>query len=224
MHDVALEGRTVLFVSHNMAAVTRLCERVMFLNEGRLIGDGPSAKVVSAYLNSGVGTTGARQWLDPTKAPAGEVTRLRAVYVRSEDGHITEAIDIRRPVRVEMEYEVLKPGYVLLPYYDFHNESGLCLFGTCDLDPAWRQRPRPKGRWVSTVLIPGNFLAEGTMFVNAGLITLNPRVFQFEERTAVAFQVIDSLDGDSARGDWAGKIDGVVRPLLNWSTQCIRDP
>ena len=223
MQDVAQEGRTVLFVSHNMPAVTRLCKRVIFLNDGQMIADGSSDKVISTYLNSGLGTTAAREWLDPTKAPAGEVARLRAVYVRNEDGQINDVVDIRRPVRVEMEYEVLKSGYVLLPYYDFHNQSGVCLFGTCDLDPSWRQRPRPKGRWVSRVLIPGNFLAEGTIFVNPGILTLNPRIFQFEERTAVAFQVVDSLDGDSARGDWAGKIDGVVRPLLNWNTDLVKD-
>lgn len=149
------------------------------------------------------------------------MARLRAVAIRTEDGQVTDVIDIRRPVRVEMEYDVLKSGYVLLPYFDFHSEAGVCIFGTCDLDPAWRQRPRPQGRWVSTVLVPGNFLAEETMFVSPGLLTLNPIIPQFAESAAVAFQVVDSLDGDSARGDWTGKIDGLVRPLLDWSTQSI---
>lgn len=223
MQDVGKEGRTVLFVSHNMAAVTRLCERVIFLDDGRKLADGTSHEVVSKYLSSGLGTAASRKWVDPTKAPGGEVARLRAVSIRTEDGQIADVIDIRRPVRVEMEYDVLKSGYVLLPYFDFHNEGGVCVFGTCDLDPMWRQRPRPKGRCVSTVLIPGNFLAEETMFVSPGLLTLNPSTFQFEESTAVAFQVVDSLDGDSARGDWTGKIDGVVRPLLDWSTQFLPD-
>jgi lipopolysaccharide transport system ATP-binding protein len=88
-----------------------------------------------------------------------------------------------------------------------------------DLDPAWRGRPRPKGRWVSTVLIPGNLLAEGTLFVGPGLLSLNTLITQFQERDVVAFHVVDSQDGDSARGDWTGKVDGVMRPLLNWNTQ-----
>ena len=84
-------------------------------------------------------------------------------------------------------------------------------------------RPRPVGRYVSTVRIPGNYLAEGTMFVTAGLTTTNPDQKQFLERDVVAFQVVDSLDGDSARGDSAGHIRGVVRPLLTWTTDFEAD-
>jgi lipopolysaccharide transport system ATP-binding protein len=68
------------------------------------------------------------------------------------------------------------------------------------------------------VRIPGNLLSEGTLFVTAGL-TSEGSTEQFYESDAVAFQVVDSLDGDSARGDYAGQMYGVVRPMLQWSTQ-----
>ncbi len=219
MEEVGCQGRTVLFVSHNMQSITRLCPRVILLDGGKILQDGLSHEAVSAYLDSGIAASAAREWPDPEQAPGGEVARLRAVRVRSEDGQIAELTDIRRAVRVEMEYDVLQPGHVLMAYYDFYNEEGLDVFSTMDLDPAWRGRPRPQGRWISTVLIPGNLLAEGTLFVGPGLLSLNTLVAQFQERDVVAFQVVDSHDGDSARGDWAGKVDGVMRPLLNWSTQ-----
>ena len=219
MQDIGQQGRTVLFVSHNMPAVTRLCERTILLHDGRVIEDGPSPQVVSAYLHSDLGTTAAREWPDAEKAPAGPVARLRAVRVRTEDGRITDTVDIRRQLSVEMEYEVLKSGQVLLPHFGLRNEQGTSVFVTVDLDPTWRQHPRPKGRYVSTVWIPGNLLAEGTMFVTCNLLTLNPNVLQFRERSAVAFHVIDTLDGDSARGDFVKKMPGVVRPLLKWTTQ-----
>jgi lipopolysaccharide transport system ATP-binding protein len=218
MGEVGRHGRTVLFVSHNMPAITRFCERAILLNEGHVLQDGSPHYVVSAYLSSGLGTTAAREWADPAKAPGGEVSRLRAVRVRNEHGEITECIDIRRPVHVEMEYEVIRPGYVLLPYYDLYNEESVLVFSTADLDPAWRRRPRPTGRYVSTVWIPGNLLSEGMLFVSAVLDIMNPHVHQFKERDVVAFQVIDSLDGDSARGDVVGEWGGAVRPLLQWST------
>lgn len=219
MQAVGRHGRTVLFVSHNMAAITRLCPRTILLDEGQVVKDGPSHRVVSTYLNAGIGTTGTREWHDPARAPSGEIVRLRAVRIKTEEGQITDVADIRQPLDIEMEYEVLKPGYVLLPYYDIYNEQGVCIFSTLDLDPAWRQRPRPDGCWLSAVSIPGNLLVEGTHFVAAGMHTLNPTMFQFEERDAVAFQVVDNTNGDSARGDWAGGIDGVVRPLLSWKTR-----
>jgi lipopolysaccharide transport system ATP-binding protein len=219
MEDVGKQGRTVLFVSHNMPAITRLCERAILVDEGRVLEDGPSQQVVRTYLSSAEGTTAAREWPDPEKAPGGEVARLRGVRVRTEDGRIADTVDIRQPVRVEMEYEVLRPGYMLLPHFFFWNEQEVIVFGTLDLDPTWRGRPRPLGRYISSVQIPGNFLSDGMMFVTAALGTLRPFVGQFWERTVVAFQVIDSFDGDSARGDYTGRMAGALRPLLPWSTE-----
>jgi lipopolysaccharide transport system ATP-binding protein len=219
MQDVGQQGRTVLFVSHNMAAITRLCERVILLDEGRVVEDGPSNQVVGTYLTSETSTMALREWPDPQEAPGGEVARLRSVRVCTEEGRIIENIDIREPFRVEMEYDVLKPGYVLLPHFYFWNQAGVNVFGTLDLDPTWRGLPRPNGRYVSSVHIPGNFLSDGMMFVNAALLTQNPSIRQFWERSVVAFQVVESFDSDSARGDYAGRIGGVVRPLLQWDTK-----
>jgi lipopolysaccharide transport system ATP-binding protein len=218
MQDVGQQGRTVLFVSHNMPAVTRLCERVILLDQGQVKADGPSHQVVGSYMNSEMGTTAAREWRDPATAPGGDIVRLRAVRVRAEDGRIAEAMDIRQPVAIEMEYQVLKPGYVLLPHCHLVNEEGIQVFTALDQDPAWRKRQRPEGIYTSTAWIPGNFLAEGMFFVEVAMIALNPNQRQFSEREAVAFQVIDTIDGDSARGDWAGRMGGVVRPLLRWET------
>ena len=218
MSGVAKEGRTIFFVSHNMPAVTRLCERVIYLDEGKLCRDGIAHEVVNAYLYSGLGVMSSREWLDPGKAPGGEVARLRAVRVRTEASESSERIDIRKPVGLEMEYEVLQAGYKLMPSIVLHNEEGVRLFDSVEQDPAWRGRVRPSGRYRTTAWIPGNFLSEGTMFLSVYLGTIDPIIRQFYERHVVAFQVIDSCEGDSARGDFAGELKGAVRPLLNWST------
>jgi lipopolysaccharide transport system ATP-binding protein len=218
MEDVGHQGRTVLFVSHNMPAVTRLCNRAILLDEGRIVESGPAHQVVNAYLSSDLGTTAVREWPDPRKAPEGDVTRLRAARVCTEDGKIVEAVDIRRPFRIEMEYEVFEKGFILLPHFSLYNEQGDCVFITVDQDPDWRRVPRPSGRYVSTAWVPGNLLAEGMFFVNCNLLRLNPDVLEFSERSAIAFNVFDSLEGDSARGDYAKTMSGIVRPLLNWST------
>jgi lipopolysaccharide transport system ATP-binding protein len=221
MDDVRQAGRTVLFVSHNMPAVTRLCPRTILLESGTVIFDGPSHETVSKYLGSGLGTTAAREWKDIENAPGNEIARLCAVRVCTATGETADALDIRQPVGIEMEFEVLNSGYVLVPNYHLFNEEGLCVFIASEQDPEWRRRPRSAGHYVSTAWIPGNFLAEGSLIVSAALSTLNPTEVHFFERDAVAFQVVDSLDGDSARGDFAGAIPGVVRPMLNWTSQFI---
>jgi lipopolysaccharide transport system ATP-binding protein len=223
MQDAGKSGRTVLFVSHNMPAITRLCSRAILLKGGAIASDGPAHKVVAEYMSSGVGKTALREWPDPANSPAGELARLCAVRVCTEEGELAEIVDIRRGVFLEMEYDVLQSDQVLLPYFDIFNHDGICVFSTLDIDPAWRQRPRPVGRWLSRVSIPGNLLTEGMHFVAAGLHGLNPVAFQFEERDAVAFQVVDTLSSDGARGDWCGSIDGVVRPILIWTSRMKPD-
>jgi len=221
MEDVGQQGRTVLFVSHNMPAVTRLCERVILLDKGSVLMDGTAHQVVSTYLSSGLGTTARRTWPDIAEAPGNDIVRLREVRVRTEDGRTTDAADIRRPIGIEMTYDVLKSGHVLVPNFHFYNEEGVCAFIVSDQhSPDWRNRARSVGRYVSTVWVPGNLLSEGTLVVNAVISTMDPVTVHFDERDAVAFQIIDSLDGDSARGAYAGPMPGVFRPILDWTTQC----
>jgi lipopolysaccharide transport system ATP-binding protein len=223
MQEVGQSGRTVLFVSHNMSAVTRLCERVILLSGGKVERDGPAHEVVSGYLQSQLGTTAAREWADPARAPGGPVARLRAVRVRGRDGRITDSVDIRQPISIEMEYDVLTPGYAMFSHIQIFNEEGIHAFSAHDVNPAWRRRPRPVGRWISKAWIPGNLLAEGTMLVGVGVVTHSPDINQFYQREVIAFRVVDSLAGDSARGDWAGNMGGVVRPLLEWTTDMVSE-
>jgi lipopolysaccharide transport system ATP-binding protein len=224
MGEVGQEGRTVVFVSHSMTAITRLCPRAILLDRGRVIADGPAAEVTAAYLQSDLGTMALRTWPDPATAPGDRVVRLRSVSVIADDGAPRATVDIRRPVVLEMTYDVLQPGYIPIPNFHLYNEEGICVFVTGDVDPAWRRRPKPVGRYVSRVTIPGNFLSEGTLIVDAAISTADPVTVHAHEREAVAFQVIDSLDGDSLRGDYGGAIPGVVRPWLDWQTIVENDP
>jgi lipopolysaccharide transport system ATP-binding protein len=217
MEDVSRHGRTILFVSHNLSAMTRLCKRAILLEEGKIIMDGPAPQVVAKYLSSGIAAAG--EWNDRKTAPGNEIVRMRAVRVCSQDGRISDAMDIRRPVGLQIEFEVLQQNYVLVPYFILYNEEGVCLFLTCDRDPAWQRKPRPLGRFVSTAWIPGNFLAEGNIAVRAGIVTENPLINHCDLYHVATFQVVDTLDGDSARGDLSVTLPGVVRPLLEWSTK-----
>jgi lipopolysaccharide transport system ATP-binding protein len=219
MEDVRQHGRTVLFVSHNMSAITRLCQRAILIAGGAIQQDGLAPQITSSYLLSSLKSMSERVWPDAATAPGDDVVRLRAIRIRTAEGATVEAADIREPVGVEMIYDVLKPGYCLAPRYEFFNESGLCVFSTLGLEPEWRTRARPMGRLVSTAWVPGNYLAEGTLFVAPRVFSPDPPRNHFYERDLVAFQVVDSLDGGAARGDWEGAMPGVVRPLLEWTTK-----
>lgn len=219
MEGVAKDGRTVLFVSHNMQAVTRLCGRVILLDGGSVVEDGPASQVVTRYLTSGEGGTKLRKWDERSRAPGSEVVRLCAVRVCSEDGQATDSVDIRKSVGVEIEYDVLKSGYMFHPVFDVRNSDGVLLFAAQDTDATWRRRSRPKGRYVSTGWIPGDLLNEGAMFVGVAIWTLAPERCHCHERDAVTFHVIETPDENSARGGWPYAVPGVMRPLCKWDTQ-----
>jgi lipopolysaccharide transport system ATP-binding protein len=221
MQEVGKQGRTVFFVSHNMPAVTRLCPRTILLDKGQILQDGPSHQVVSSYLRSDLGTAAMRAWTDEDRNPGNDIVRLHAVRVIHEDGTTAAHVDIRKSVGIEMDFEVIKPGYVLTPSYRFVNDEGQIAFTADDQDPEWRRRPRPLGRYRSTAWIPGNFLSEGTLIVSASMRTPTSHAVHFSEPDAVAFHVTDSLDGDSVRGDFAGPIPGIVRPLLRWTNSIL---
>jgi len=128
---------------------------------------------------------------------------------------------VRQPLTIEMEYEVLLPGHVLYPHFTVYNEEGVWLFSSIDTDPAWRRCPRPAGHYINSAVIPGNLFNEGTILIGPAIRTEDPPRLHFYEREAIAFEIIDNSNGDSARVDEGGKVAGVIRPLLPWKTQFI---
>ncbi len=218
MQDVGSQGSTVLFVSHSMPAITRMCERVIMLKAGSVFMDATAHDVVSAYLQGERDNTAERIFTD-TDAPGDTEVKLHAVRILTDDHRVTEAIDIRRALAIEVEYEVLQPGWVLMPTFALWNGEGVNVCVAVDQDLTWRKVPRPPGRYTSRGWIPGNLLSEGMFTVNVTMWTLEPvRKMQYHVTDVVAFQVVDTLEGDSSRGDWKGDLPGVIRPKLIWET------
>ena len=223
MQEVGRQGRTVLFVSHNMAAITRLCPRTVLLGDGRVIADSPSHEVVGLYMNSDQGTSAEREWLDVTKAPGDEVVRLCAVRAKTEEGIVTQAMDINKPIALEMEYEVLLPDYVFQVYYHVINQEGIEAFTPFDNDPSWSRHPRPVGRYVTTVWIPKNLLSEGRFYIGPAIGTRHPTFTRLSAKDAIAFQAVDVINHEAEIDEYyVGKFHGgVVRPFLKWETQYL---
>jgi lipopolysaccharide transport system ATP-binding protein len=226
MQDVAYGGRTVLFVSHNMSAVLRLCTSALLLDQGRIVASDATPAVVRRYLESDIGRGGERRWDDPRRAPGDDVARLRSVRVLPAGGGSPEEIDIRSPIDIEVEYRSESPG-ALRPFANLHlyNDDGVCLFITSDMaNREWWTTPRQPGIVRSTVRIPGNFLAEGRVIVTVAVSTINPTTIHAIERDAVAFQVVDRSEGDGVRGEFVNDFPGVIRPMLDWTITTVSNP
>ena len=135
-------------------------------------------------------------------------------------GEAVATSDIRRPVLIEMTYDVLEAGHVLTPAAKLFNDEGTEVFGTHDTGDEWRRRARAAGRYTSAVRIPGNLLAEGSFVAHVSIMSHFPStILHARAKDAAAFQIVDESEGASARGDYAGLMRGVVRPLLEWTTR-----
>jgi lipopolysaccharide transport system ATP-binding protein len=220
MEDVGQHGRTVILVSHDMPAITRMCKRAILLNKGEVVQEGAAHDVVNHYLHAGHIKPG-EEWTDAAQAPGNEVVRMRAVRVQTESGVVMDRFDVRRPIDLVVEFDVVKPGHVFVPVFNLHNEEDVIIFTAHDRDPEWQRTPRPVGRYVSIARIPGNFLSEGLMTVAALMMTEDPFRVHAHAPRVMGFRVDDPGTGDSARGDFHGRWVGVVRPLLEWKTRFI---
>jgi len=220
MEDLSQSGRTVLFVSHNMQAVSQLCDRTIWLEKGKIVRDGPSSEVVARYLQTGHGTSSKREWLDLASAPGGDLVRLRSVRVLQDDADAA-AVDVRRPVGIEIGFTILRgDGEAVFPKIKVVDQQGDVAFNAMDTSARWHE-PAPTGDYVSTAWIPGHLLNEGLSTVHVAICSLGGAKLRPHAgaRDVVSFHVQDPGEGDSARGLFAGQWKGVVRPLLEWTTE-----
>jgi lipopolysaccharide transport system ATP-binding protein len=219
MEDLSESGRTVVFVSHQMQAVAQLCDRAIWLDHGRVEREGPASDVVAEYLQAGYGAGSRREWADRATAPGNDLVRLRSVRV-VQDGEERGAVDVREPVGIEIRIEVLRPGEPIFPKIKVYDSRGDVAFNAMDTSARWLDPSRP-GEYVTTAWIPGNYLNEGLTTVDVSIATISaPKLRnQASGRSAVAFHVQDPAEGDSARGLFTGQWQGVVRPMLEWTTE-----
>jgi lipopolysaccharide transport system ATP-binding protein len=219
MEDFSQSGRTVLFVSHQMQAVSQLCDRALWLEGGHIHREGFAPDIVAEYLQSGYGSGSRREWPDLAIAPGNDLVRLRSARV-IQGGEERGAVDVREPVGIEMRFEVLRVGEPVFPKIKVYDSRGNVAFNAMDTGDRWLDTS-PPGVYSVTAWIPGNYLNEGLTTVDVTLASLGaPKLKpQATSRAAVAFHVQDPGLGDSARGLFTGQWQGVVRPSLEWVTE-----
>jgi len=214
MGDAATSGRTVLFVSHNLAAIESLCSRAIWLERGRCMADGAPADVTSRYLAMSLSVLGDHLWPDPDLAPGNERVRMRRACVRPERGEPDDPIFVTTPVAIEFEYWNMRAGARLNLSLHIYNERGVLVFNARPTEEAiWQGRPFPRGRFRDTCHLPADLLNDGIHRVEL-LVVEDGRVIHRMEDVLV-FDVRDLGEGEGWYEPWAG----VVRPRLAWETQ-----
>ena len=219
MGDVAKEGRTVLFVSHNMVAVQSLCGRGIRLNDGKIVEEGQTDRVVSNYLKTSFSTSTTEQvWDEIATAPGNDKVRLRRVCVWPVNGSPSDQITMQTPLGIEVEYRNLVPDARLHITLHLYTEQGVIAFTTGSaLEPAWHNHPFPVGLFRSVCHVPGNLLNSGMHRVLV-LVVKDQSSVIYQHEDAVSFEVVDTVERQVS---WYGREPGVVNPMLEWTTECV---
>jgi len=210
MSSVSTEGRTILFVSHNMAAVSRLCTRAVLLQDGRTVMNGPVPTVVEAYLAASNITR--RTWENPKEKSDDSPGRIVSVRVLSLDGDEAGALVFHEGVKIEVCYEIFRPIEDLFAMFRIADSSGNVIFPSWDTDKAAEQgRVRHPGQYVAECIVPAGLLKPGHYLVGAGLII--PQLFYDWHEEIAGFEI-------SAQG-YPLNLDrvGAITPILDWKTR-----
>jgi lipopolysaccharide transport system ATP-binding protein len=220
MEHVAQEGRTVLFVSHNMSAVLRLCPEAILLNEGQIVFHAPSSAVVERYMTAGTENGAEKIWRTEELPSTCEPFRPIALRVRDANGTVTDLVRSSQPFSIEIEYQVTEPMRDLQVQVKLHSALGELLFTSSDRDDLARYERyliRAPGRYVSRCHIPANLLNRGVFVV--GISAAVPNVDRyFWDQYSVKFTV-DGTGGVASQ--WAGDRGGFFRPALQWDLECL---
>jgi len=218
MGDVAQQGRTVLFVSHNMSAILRLTQEAIVLNKGQMLMRGPTQEAVDFYLSSGQMQAGERVW-DADEIPAAsQPFRPINLKIKNRSGKVVDTVRSTEPLTVEFEYQLDAPVTGLrIGFYlsTMRGEYVLTSFDTDAPDLFEKFDSRKAGRYISRAEIPADIFNEGRYSIGVNASSFGVRRY-FMDENAIAFNV----DISGAPGtQWPEPRVGPVRLRLEWKIE-----
>ena len=215
MENVAQEGRTVLFVSHNISAVNRLCPRAVLLEQGQLTRDGRAQEVTTEYLGGEGDVGGSRTW-SIDAAPGSDEMKLTSVSLLNSKGASNPVLDVQDELHLRIEYYVGQPNLSFRCSAQIFTQGILAFVS---IEPTEMVRGNV-GNYYSTVTIPAHLLAEGEYTIGAWIFTSKgvKNHYYVAAPDLLRFLVFDSMPGTSARGDYTNVLRGIVMPRLKWDS------
>lgn len=205
------DGRTILFVSHNMAAIQSLCKRCILIEKGKVKMIGATEDVVNYYLSSANSAGTEVSWKDNSR-PGNDVVKLNSCRLITKNGNTAPYAYSNQEIGIEIKYEVLKSGFFPLPNIHFFTNKGEYAFIS---HADWDNSLDTIGQHKTVAWLPSNLLNDGSYTVGIAISTMMPLQVHLYEREALIFQVLEDIE-HAKKNDYNQRIPGVVRPRLKW--------
>jgi lipopolysaccharide transport system ATP-binding protein len=217
MSDVAQQGRTVLFVSHNMGAVNRLCSSAVLLSRGSVVAVGEAGQVIRQYTTEEAHTGGCYE----QKPDTGKPIHLRRVRATAPDATVRSQFTYHEAVTISIDYDVHQRINGTSVGIGLFVGDGTCAFCSADFDcePTLLEERAP-GSYTTKFTIPAAWLNTDTYIVNVYIANASTGTI-YDRVEALSFQIIDSGTPGSYHG--AQYRRGVLQPLLQWKTETRTD-
>ena len=212
MEEVSQQGRTVLFVSHNMGAVRALCSRGLLLESGMLKMDDDVDSVINTYLSSqDVSTVGRLAW-SRAEAPQDKELILSGIEVASLSGEVKTTFQIDEAFEIKIHYEIVEEVKNLRLYLRFKTTMSETVFATYEDAQIQEGFNRKPGRYTAVCRIPANVLNDLTYRIYIGFDSPGNKVL-IPGKEYLEVDIIDTSDGYRYA---VGAFDGPIRPLVDW--------
>ena len=225
MKDVTTrEGRTIIFVTHNMGMITLLCDRAVYLDAGEIAAIAPASEAVTAYYAKGDGPTASRDFTRTGTRVGDDYAQLLECYVKNAAGTISPELDIQDSVIVGLRYKILqeKQFSCAFPYcqLNLYSATGESIFES--MMPRSVLRDFSVGEYTAECEIPAHFLNNETYYIGLAMATCEDGVkVHFFENNVLRFQITERMSESlyQTRNGYGGAIRGVLRPALKWHVQ-----
>ncbi len=213
MENVANEGRTVLFVSHNMSAIQNLCRSCLLIENGKIQNHGPVQNIIDAYLNREIKLSGEAIFRERYKNEKKKLI-FGAILILDSNKIPTSHVDILNGMSVELEYKVLEPIISAQVTFELWNSKGVCVLCSTDFDnnPEDRLNIKQPGIYRASCFVSPQYLRPGNYWIHLGSSIPCVEVLD-EVNHAISFEVLDtgSIESKLSQGR-----RGVISPILHW--------
>lgn len=213
------DGRTVLFVSHNMGAVRNLCTHGLLMENGRLKMDGQVADVIDSYLSNGDNSERNIEWKEDQRPSSSEI-EVTSIKIIDEKGRTDSLLSTLDDLRIEISYTVKTEIRDLRVALHLLTSEGISVFTTSDFNFQDISRLRTAGNYKSVCHIPGKLLNAGAY--NMILDFDVPKSRAILTGINVGF-VVSELMYNQLGFTFASKPPGVVHPYLEWTISQIHE-
>jgi len=219
MEEVSQQGRTVLFVSHNMGAVRSLCSRAILLEDGKLIMDDFPDRIIEKYLQENDLSSGSRVSWPEGSHPQSQEVDLLGIEIESEDGEVKSTFQIGESIHIKIHYQIKRTIRNLRLYLRLRTTLGETVFASYEDATIRKGFIREPGIYTATCTIPPNLLNNITYRLMIGVDSPGNKVL-IPGTDYLEFDVIDTSEGYRYA---KGAFDGPIRPKLSWDVKKKKD-